>query len=201
MEPALPQEVEFELRRPRDGDVPELLAESERFGRRLLLRTRAFVGVVLVTGAALLAWVTQRLGLPLPGAVCAFMGFLPVLYVAGWFFGFFVMARRAAEDLSGRAASAASAAPGGEEVAERITLRPQAQGLAVRRRGEGAADEERLVGWERIAMSRLGAEAVLLVFDGGEDQLTVPAAAFASPEAFDAFCLGLQGRIWAAQRR
>ncbi|MFZ5439691.1 MAG: hypothetical protein ACOZQL_06765 [Myxococcota bacterium] len=205
MEPS-PPEVEFEHRRLRQGALPPSLRlareEVSSLQAKLLRRARAWRFVFLVAGAASIAWATQRLGIPLPGALCAFFGAIPLLWVGGWLFGFFVHARRSARTVAQRMGSARwQGELEAATVIEKVRLSMSSLGLHLTRDGVS-----QVVGWARVRMERVDPSTLALFVseDTGlamNEGLLVPRSAFGSDGAFDDFCLAMQRFIWEAQRR
>jgi hypothetical protein len=138
-------------------------------------------------------------GLPLTAALCVFVGVLPVLWVAGWLGGFLLSARKLA-------AQAKSAVAPLDELeadvrrrsrSEKIRLEVRDDGLFIERRGE-LENDARTVPWWDVHFSRPGPAGAIFQL-GALELLEVPAAAFAEPAAFDAFCLAVQARVWRAE--
>jgi hypothetical protein len=199
-----PLEVEFEHRRLPPGAAAFAPAQARvttlkaRIGRGAQL-SRA---LVVVGGAAGIAWATQRAGLALPGALCLFFGALPVLWVGGWLLGFLFQARRTAKQLSSEYGSmdwqqAAATAT----VPERVKLGVSDEGLEVTREGS-----RELIAWGRVSMNRAWPTGLVLFYGATEgsaplpDGLVVPCSAFPTGEGFDDFCAAVQRQLWAAER-
>ncbi len=192
--------MEFETRRLTPAALEAPLRGTRARLTSLLARARLVRVVVVVLGAAAIAFFTQRVGIELTGALCLFLVALPVLWVGGWLLGFFSSARRAArqavrEEGSGRWQVALEHAT----ITEKVKLSAASGGLLVTR-----SDGAQLVPWREVRIERVnpGALAVYLASQSlaMNEGLLVPRAAFASPEAFDAFCLLLQRFVWEAQR-
>jgi len=168
--------------------------------RQLVTKARITRGIFVVIGAAAIAFITQRAGISLGGALCLFLVALPSLWVGGWLFGFLFSARRVAKKF---ARDMGSSSWQGELAAvtmlEKVKLSADAPGLEVTR-----TEGTQLVDWKTVRIERVDPDT-LAVSLGVEDlalneSLMVPRAAFASPEAFDEFCLALQKFVWEAQR-
>lgn len=189
---------------------PSLQAAQQRageLGQKMSARARVWrVGIVLL-GAGAIAWLTQRAGLELRASLCFFLGALPILWVGGWLFGFLftfaVHARRA----RGRGVQVRVGSLGWQQelesvtFTERVKLSPHERGLDCVRDGA-----HQLITWDRVRVERPDATTLALFLQepGGlalNEALPVPRAAFASDEAFDAFCLEVQRHVWEAQRR
>ncbi len=168
--------------------------------RTLLSKARITRGIFVVIGAAAIAFITQRAGISLGGALCLFLVALPALWVGGWLFGFLFSARRAAK----RFARDVGSSGWQNELAavtmlEKVKLSADAPGLEVTR-----TEGTQLVQWKMVRIERVDADT-LAVSLGLEDlalneSLMVPRAAFPSAEAFDEFCLTVQRFVWEAQR-
>lgn len=191
-----PQEVEFEHRRLKPGALPHAIGPAGLKG--LLVRTRLIRAGIVLLGAAGIAFATQRAGVELGGALCLFFAAMPILWVGGWLIGFLSQARRAARKLSQTVGSTQWQ----HELAaatelEKVKLALVDTGLSVTRN-----DATLLVGWQRVRIERVGPGALAVTFAHGErhEQLALPVTAFASQDAFDAFCLAMQKHVWAAQR-
>ncbi|MEW6435294.1 MAG: hypothetical protein AB1730_27690 [Myxococcota bacterium] len=200
MESSPPPSVEFEHQRlapPPAAPLGRVIDAKDLPG--YATRVRVVRAVVVVVGALAVAFATQRGGLPLPTALCVFAGVLPVLWIAGWFGGFVLSARRLAAQARG-----AVAALGESEAdvrrrahAERVRLEVRDDGLLIERRGE-LENVARTVPWREVRFSRPGPGGAILQL-GPFELLEVPAAAFAEPSAFDAFCLAVQAQVWRAE--
>ncbi len=201
-----PLTIQFVHHRPRlpgvmMPPVAGMQVVIDQFTPGLKRRVTVARAVVVVLGAAGLAFVTERLGLPVTGGLCVFLGALPLLWLGGWAIGMYGTVQKTA-----KAAREASAGVDWEKalpsqlLAETVTLEIQDLGLRVTRRPEGEAETSELVGWPRVNLNRISPELALI---GLEPQfpLQLPASAFPDSAGFDAFCLALQGRVWAAQRR
>jgi hypothetical protein len=198
--PPLPS-VEFERRRlapaPSANGLHVVMGgpAATRFTRRL----HGVRAAVVVLGALAVAFVTQRLGVGLGGALCAFLGVLPILWGAGWLFGLLVSARRLAADVSQHGA----ALPTVEGASprwhlERVRLEVRDEGLRLERRGE-LGDGASTIAWRDVRFTRPGPDGALLGL-GADEVLEVPASAFPALADFDAFCLALQAKVWEAAR-
>jgi hypothetical protein len=161
--------------------------------------------VFLVAGAGLIAFATQRAGMELQTGLCLFVVALPLLWVGGWLWGFLfsfiVHARKAKGEVQARIGSTSwQQELESVTVVEKVKLRVIAEGLECVR--DGAAE---LVAWSRVKMDRVDAKTLALFVrdESGlalNETLPVPRNAFASDEAFDAFCLEVQKHVWGAQR-
>lgn len=200
-----PLEVEFEHRRLPPGAAAFAPAQARvtmlkaRIGRGAQL-SRA---LVVLGGAAAIAWATQRAGLALPEALCFFFAALPVLWVGGWLFGFLFQARRTARQLSSEYGSMAwQQAAAAATVREKVKLGVSAEGLAVTREGS-----RELIEWGRVSMNRAWPTGLTLFYAVAEgpapfpEGLVVPCSAFPTGEGFDDFCAAVQRQLWAAERR
>lgn len=198
--PVFDQIVRFEHRRPKPG-VPAAVDGAEVLTTGISRRTTIARGVLVVAGAAALAWVTQRSGQPLGVGLCAFFGALPLLWFAGWVVGALFSVRAAA-----RAAAKTmeridwQKAIDDNTVLEQVTVQVLETGLQVSRELQGASASTALFGWQRVQFDRHGPALAFIGLEGGEP-LSVPASAFSDGATFDAFCLSVQGRVWEAQRR
>lgn len=172
---------------------PQVAEELAKGARQRMLIARA---VVVVLGAAGLAWATQRLGMPVVAGLCVFFAALPVLWLIGFLAGALLTVRSMAGAV--REAAQAPGAPG--PVVEKIGLEVGEEGLTVtRKRGAEAAQIEQAP-WHAVHLNRPAPDVAVLLLGAGQ-ALQVPASAFGDAAAFDSFCLKLQERIWAAQRR
>lgn len=196
-----PDEIEFvHLRSAESVRTSSAESSDTAVAHRELRVPRTIMVGVVVAGAMVIAAGSARYGVPLAGALCAFVGFLPILWGLGWLVaGVFFVRRMQGEfreklDL-GKVIEDARASL----VSERIAVRLSESGLGLRRVIADQAERTELVAWSRVQMNRLGTEGVILTLDARE-QLTVPASVFGGPETFDAFCLELQRHIWAAER-
>lgn len=206
MEPTpSPLRVEFDHPRHRLGQLPALPGAAvvvNELTPGLKQRVLAARVVIVVLGAAALAFATERAGLPLSAGLCVFFGALPVLWLAGFFVGALLTMRRTAM----AARKAAETFDWDAELqrtrtdTERVTLELNNLGLRVTRRPPGSPEESDLVGWQRVSLTRLSPDAAIIGLEP-HFPLTVPASAFPDAAAFDAFCLAVQQHIWAAQRR
>lgn len=207
MEPSsTPLTVEFDHPRLRPEQLPQVphlpgAVVMNEFTPGLKRRVGVARAVLVVAGAAALAFVTQRLGLPLSGGLCVFFGALPVL----WFVGFLVGAGLTAKKTAQAVRSGAAQVNWGEAlerstVMERVTLEVGELGLRVTRRADDVPESSELVGWNRVNLTRFSPDTALIRLEPGFP-VAVPARVFPDAAAFDAFCLAVQGRVWAAQRR
>lgn len=201
MEPTPPPlKVEFEHPRLRPGQAPTLPGAAvvvNELTPGLRNRVLAARAVIVVLGAAALAFVTQRLGMSLGAGLCAFFGALPVLWLFGFFVGALLTMRKTAMAARGVDWSAELQK---NLVSERVTLEVGEPGLRVTRRLGEEHESTELVGWQRINLTRLGPDAALIGLEPAVP-ISLPASAFPDAAAFDAFCLAVQGHVWAAQRR
>lgn len=195
-------EVEFEQRRLDPGAIAQTLPPAREGMKRLLDRARVVRAVIVLVGAAALAFGTQRAGIPLGGALCLFFAALPVLWVGGWLVGFFTQAKRAARKLSSDVGSSAwQEKLKAATTIEKVKLSFNESGLTVTRHGE-----ERLTGWNRVRIERINAGELAIHYHPAfadfsrPEVLSLPSTAFASTEAFDEFCLAMQKFVWSAQR-
>lgn len=202
--PVFDQVVRFEHRRPKLGVPPAAVAGAQALddvatgiGRRATLAR----GVLVVFGAAGLAWVTQRSGQPVGVGLCAFFGALPLLWLAGWVVGALFTVRRAARSAA-KTMQTIDWQKAIEEntIAEQVTVQVLELGLQVGREPPGAPPSSELFGWQRVHFDRHGHQMVFIGLEGGEP-LSLPASAFADGATFDAFCLSVQAHVWEAQRR
>lgn len=204
MAPVFDQPVRFEHRRPKPGVPPGAVAGAQVFSdvaTGISRRTTIARGVLVVTGAAALAWVTQRSGQPLGVGLCAFFGALPLLWFAGWLVGALFTVRKAARSAAKTMQTIDwQKAIAENTVAEQVTLQVLELGLQVSREPLGASASTELFGWQRVHFDRHGHQMVFIGLEGGE-ALSVPATAFADGATFDAFCLSVQAHVWEAQRR
>jgi hypothetical protein len=190
--------VEFEHRLVAPGPLQVTLGSRpvpEPLARQLAGRIRVTRWVVLLAGAAAVAYATQRSGVSLWGALCIFGGALPVLWVAGWLTGAGLHMRRTVKQFEAQLDSGAlqgQVEAGGEK--EHVAFELLEGGLQVTRAGRSPT----LVGFQRVGMQRLGPEVLVVNVEG--EPFQVPRAAFPDAGAFDAFCLALQGRVWNAER-
>lgn len=196
MAPGFDQIVRFEHRRPKPGVFPAA-AEGAQVLTGISRRTTIARAVLVVTGAAALAWVTQRSGQPLGVGLCAFFGALPILWLAGWLVGALISVRKAARSVQ---AIDWKKAIDEHTVAEQVTLQVLELGLQVSRERSNVPASTELFGWQRVQFERHGHHTAFIGLEGSEP-FSVPATAFPDGEAFDAFCLSVQGRVWEAQRR
>jgi hypothetical protein len=189
--------VEFEHRHLEPGSLQVTVGSKPvpaSLARQLAGRLRLTQWAVLVCGAAAVAFATERAGVSLSGALCIFAGALPVLWVVGGLGGALLHLRRTARQVSSQLGSTAWQRE--VEAAtrrERMTFEVLETGLQVTREGRAPS----LVGYQRVGMQRLGGEQLMVNVDG--EAFHVPLTAFAGPGEFDAFCLGLQARVWATQ--
>ena len=197
--PAVPS-VEFERRRlaPQAAVKGLHLAVEGTAGRRFVQRVHGVRAAVVLLGALAVAFLTQRLGFGLGGALCVFLGLLPVLRGAGWLGGLLFSTRRLASDVSAQLGSALSAEERGRRWhLERVRLEVREDGLWLYRKGE-LTDGQQTWAWRDVRVSRPGPVAALLGL-GADEVLEVPASAFPSGSDFDAFCLALQAKLWRAE--
>jgi hypothetical protein len=155
--------------------------------------------LVLLLGSLGIAFTAQRSGLTLGGALCLFLGALPVLWVMGSFAGALFNARRlvaSAESLQH------SASTEGGRATEHVTLELGEAHLRVLR-VMGASTRDDAFHVRDVKMHRLGTDVLIVTLKNGAmlEHLQVPVSAFASSAEFDAFCLELQGALWSAERR
>lgn len=200
MEPSPPPSVEFEHQRlapPSAAPLGRVIDAKELPG--YATRVRVARAVVVVVGALAVAFATQRGGLPLTTALCVFVGVLPVLWIAGWFGGFLLSARKLAAQAKGAVAALGEieADVRRRSRSERIRLEVREDGLWIDRRGE-LENDARTVPWREVHFSRPGPAGAIFQL-GPFELLEVPATAFAEPAAFDAFCLAVQARVWRAE--
>lgn len=193
-------QVEFEHRRLKPGALPPSLAAPQERVRSLVTRARLTRAVFVVLGAAAIAFVTQRAGIGLNGALCLFLFALPALWVGGWLLGFLFSARRAVKTLSREMGSTAwQGELAATTMLEKVKLSADARGLEVTR-SEGT----QMVRWRAVRIERVDPETLAVSLGAEEfalnESLMVPRAAFPSVEAFDEFCLTLQRFVWEAQR-
>jgi hypothetical protein len=200
----LPPTLSVEFEHPRRMlDLPQAPALEVTDARSLpgfMSRVRVARAVVVVSGALVTAFATQRSGLPLAGATCVFVGMLPVLWFAGWLGGFLWWARRTVRQAGEAAVQAGDVAVSlarQRAHRERVRLEVRDDGLLVARRFEQEADE-RTVPWPGVHLTRPGPAAALLQV-GPLELIELPASAFPDAAAFDAFCLAVQARVWRAQ--
>lgn len=201
--PVFDQVVRFEHRRPKPGPVAAVAGAQALtdIATRISRRTTVARTVLVVMGAAALAWVTQRSGQPLGVGLCAFFGALPLLWFAGWVVGALFTVRTAARSAAKTMQTIDwQKAIDENTVAEQVTLQVLELGLQVGREGAGVPPTSELFGWQRVDFERHGQHLAFISLEGREP-LSVPASAFAHAEAFDAFCLSVQGHVWEAQRR
>lgn len=170
-------------------------------------RVRVVRAVVVLLGALAIALATQRAGVGLSAALCVFLGLLPVLWIAGWLGGFALTARRfVAQAKQGVQGLDLQAELARHTRSERVRLEVHAEGLRVVRRGAADQDDTHTWPWQQVSFTRPGPQAAVLHLGAGElvlgpgELLELPASAFPDAAAFDAFCLELQGRVWATQR-
>jgi hypothetical protein len=193
-----PQEVSFEHRVRKAGEVPASFSrvelEAARLHKRAAGRAKLWRWVFVILGAASVAFMTQRAGVELPLALCPFLGVLPVLWVGGWVFGYGVHTiRRAREGVIEIGSTKWQQELEGTLVLERVTLSLTREAMVLKR------DEiVSSVDWKQVRFNRFGHQELAIVWNEGA-MLTVPRTAFTSDEAFDDFCLTLQGFIWAAE--
>lgn len=201
MEPSPPPSVEFEHQRlaPPSSAAPLGRVIDAKDLPGYATRVRVVRAVVVVAGALAVAFATQRGGLPLTTALCVFVGVLPVLWIAGWFGGFLLSARKLAAQAKGAVAALdeLEADVRRRSRSERIRLEVRDDGLFVERRGE-LENDARTVPWRDVHFSRPGPAGAIFQL-GPLELLEVPAGAFAEPSAFDAFCLAVQARVWRAE--
>jgi hypothetical protein len=189
--------VEFEHRHLAPGPLQVTLGSRpvpEPLARQLAGRIRVTRWLVLLAGAAAVAFATQRAGVSLSGALCIFAGALPVLWVGGWLTGAGLHMRRTVKQFEAQLDAGAPPAQVSEAGGEHVAFELLEGGLQVTRAGRAPA----LVGFQRVGMQRLGPEVLVVTVEG--EPFHVPRAAFPDAGAFDAFCLELQGRVWNAER-
>lgn len=176
-----PLEVSFTWSPPQlpGGGTVVVLDSRSAAGRPELTLVR---GAFLVLAAVGVAFVTQRAGQGLWASVGVFVFMLPCLWVVGALLGLLALVPRA------RAEAVARAERGGTE---QVRLRLLDEGLQVTREGR-----ERQVPYALVRVERLPTQVQLTL---GPEGFVIPAPAFASADACDAFCLELQRRR-AAQR-
>ena len=206
-----PPQVEFEHRRLKPGVVPPALVEAHQkageLGQRMSSRAKLWRAVFVVTGAALIAFGSQRMGMELQGGLCLFIAALPILWVGGWLFGFLFSFMLHARKAKGHIQARVGSMNWQDElvkhsVMERVKMVVLADGLELHRDAE-----KQVVPWAAIKLDRVDAKTVavyLLNETSGlalNEAIPVPRSAFASDEAFDAFCLEAQKHVWEAQRK
>jgi hypothetical protein len=189
-----PLKVEFEHRWESPiglpaSDVAQELGEKMR--RRMML-VRA---IIVVAGAAGLAYATQRLGMPVAAGLCVFLGALPILWIIGFFAGAFL----SLGTLRGVVKEAAENPERITAYKEQVALEVGEQALTVKRHRYGADASIDQIAWNMVQLIRQGGSIAVLHYGGGL-HVQLPASAFPDAAAFDAFCLAVQERIWAAQR-
>lgn len=204
-----PRKVEFEHRRLKPGVVPPSLVEAQHkadeLGRKMSRRAKIWRAVIVVLGAAAIAWGSQRLGLQFEGGLCLFLAALPVLWVGGWLFGFLFSFATAARKANGEIRARVGSLDWQHELAqasvmEKVSMTVLADGLELVRDGE-----RQLVPWGALKVDRVDSNT-LLVFLLNESSglamnaaLPVPSSAFASKTEWDEFCVEVQKQVWAAQ--
>jgi len=205
------QEVEFEHRRLKPGTLPPSIAagqrEAQALGRTMSARARIWRVVIVLLGAASIAWSTQRLGLEFGTSLCLFIGALPVLWVLGWLFGMAVSmlwhVRRTKQKHLRVQVGSMNWQNELEQVTvvEKVKMAVTGEGLKLTRDGA-----EQLVPWAAVKVDRVDAKtfAVFLLNEVSglamNEALPVPRSAFASDDSFDGFCLEVQKHVWEAQR-
>ncbi len=187
--------VEFQHQRLHGDGLQVSLPGAANLAVGLRRRIVAVRSVVLLLGSLGLAFATQRSGLSLGGALCLFLGTLPVLWVMGSFAGALLNARRmvaSAERLQGSATRSI----------EHVTLELTDTHLRVRR-VVGEATHDIAFALRDVRMHRLGTDVLIVTLTQGTtlEHLQVPVSAFLNSGEFDAFCLELQGALWSSERR
>jgi hypothetical protein len=191
-----PLKVDVELRSLREpprwlGPKPVDIIPGLK--RRVGITRALFV----IAGSASIAFAAQRLGIPVTAGLCLFFVALPVLWVGGFLIGTLFTLRKAAKELPGQPLHFDLSAS--NQVVEKVTLEVGELGLNVTRRPEQQPEATQLIGWNRVQLARPEADAAAVWTADGLN-FHVPATAFPSREAFDAFCVAVQGKIWAAQK-
>jgi hypothetical protein len=155
--------------------------------------------VAMTAGAAVIAYLTHRSGLSLDGALCVFMGLLPILWIMGWFAGLSFGARRVATVVraSGPTASPAQLLARIPRHSQHVALSVATDALEVTLRDAEASQSHRWP-WREVQLIRQDQDAFWLHRE--HDSIEVPRTAFADGQAFEAFALAAQARIWAAMR-
>ncbi|MGV3624236.1 MAG: hypothetical protein ACO1OB_25685 [Archangium sp.] len=195
-------EVEFEQRRLDPGVIAQSIPPAQEGMKRLLNRARIVRAVIVLLGAASIAFGTQRAGIPLGGALCLFFGALPVLWIGGWLIGFITQARRAARKLNANVGSSEwQAKLKAATTIEKVKLSFNESGITVTRH-----ETTKLTGWNRVRIERINAGELAIHYQpefadtSRPELLNLPSSAFPTTEAFDTFCLEMQKLVWAAQR-
>jgi hypothetical protein len=196
VEPDPPLKVDVELRSLRElpqwnGPKP---AEVMPGLKRRVTVTRA---LLVVAGSALIAFGAQRLGIPVGAGLCLFFVALPALWVGGFLIGTLFTVRKVAREMPGQPIRLDFSTS--NQVVEKVTLEVGELGLNVTRRPEAQAESTQLIGWNRVQLGRHHPEQAS-IFTADGLHFDVPATAFPSRETFDAFCVAVQGKIWAAQK-
>jgi hypothetical protein len=191
--------VEFDRQVPRplfEGGEPTIdVAPAVRLWRSVrFVRWGAMFG-----GAALIAFLTHRSGLSLDGALCVFIGLLPVLWIVSWLVGLTFGARRAAT--LARSAVEQAGAQGPivriEKLAQHVALNVAADALEVTLKDAEQSHSHRWP-WGEVQLIRQDGAAFWLHRE--REAIEVPRTAFADAQAFEAFALAAQARIWAAMQ-
>jgi hypothetical protein len=191
------QPLRVEFTQEHSGLVGPLTGPRLELVRKAKQRNSVISAVVVVLGAMAEAFIAQRFGLSVGSGLCLFVASLPVLLLFGYILGAVVLVRTAA----GEAGKLAAVALQNRVTSrERITLEVRADALEVTRQVDSHAPSTEQHEWKALQLVRPGADRAVLASFVGHVPVEIPASAFASSEAFDAFCLAVQERIWAAQR-
>jgi hypothetical protein len=191
--------VEFDRQVPRplvEGAEPSLdLAPAVRLWRSVrFVRWAAMFG-----GAAIIAFLTHRSGLSLDGALCVFIGLLPILWITSWLAGLTFGARRVATLARSAVEQAAENGPviRIERLAQHVALNVATDALEVTLQDAEQSLSHRWP-WGEVQLVRHDGDAFWLHRE--REAIEVPRTAFADAQAFEAFALAAQARIWAAMR-
>ena len=153
--------------------------------------------LVMVAGAAAIAFIASDAGMSLPGGLCVFLLAVPVLWVVGWMTGATFIGRRARHlgrkvatdlDLRGRVERADAQAR-----VEQVRLEIAELGLEVTVRS-GESTHRMLYGWQRVGLVR--PQADLLYVQCENEMFQLPRSAFSDAAAFEAWAHALQAALW-----
>lgn len=182
--------IEFE--RHLAGPATDVRQEAAQSLRRSMMVGR---GAALLIGAVAIALLTRAFGLGLGGALCVFVGLLPLLLAGAWVVGFFTMVKATTELVRENAASGGPGVVTLRRQKVRLMLSPEALEVEL---DDGGQRRTELWPWAEVHFEP--GEAVVRLRKGRE-QLDVPVAAFGTPERFALFTQAVQDLVVAAMPR
>ncbi len=166
--------------------------------RNMTLARRA----TIVAGAIAIAFFSHLAGLGLGGALCVFLGLLPILYVFSLFVGMGAMVKTATKVVHDHQQQYSSPVPLGGRFqlvrrTQHVTVTLGADALEIGVRDDRGAQTDRWP-WAEVRLDRTGDA---LIVARGTESFTVPDRAFGEPAQVQAFALEAQQRAWAARKK